>query len=89
MTSLVKLQSSRRALPGGLAASSLAAATRAAAKVGPFVPPPATSAVTPFSVRIPHTQLTDLKGRLKRAGPSANLFPIGRKVPRSIACDCS
>src|SRR6478736_8577626 len=64
MASLVKLQSSRRALLGGLAASSLAAATRAAAEVGPFVPPPATSAVTPFSVRIPHTQLTDLKRRL-------------------------
>ncbi len=64
MASLVKLQSSRRALLGGLAASSLAAATRAAAEVGPFVPPPATSAVTPFSVRIPHPQLTDLKRRL-------------------------
>src|SRR6266404_4367341 len=64
MASLVKLQNSRRALLGGLAASSLAAATRAAAAVGPFVPPPATSAVTPFSVRIPHPQLTDLKRRL-------------------------
>src|SRR5258705_2898123 len=64
MASLVKLQSSRRALLGGLAASSLAAATRAAAEVGPFVPPPATSAVTTFSVRIPHPQLTDLKRRL-------------------------
>src|SRR6266403_5619053 len=64
MASLVKLQNSRRALLGGLAASSLAAATRAAAEVGPFVPPPATSAVTPFSVRIPHPQLTDLKRRL-------------------------
>src|SRR6266446_877367 len=64
MASLVKLQNSRRALLGGLAASSLAAATRAAAEVGPFVPPPDTSAVTPFSVRIPHPQLTDLKRRL-------------------------
>src|SRR5258708_18873669 len=67
MASLVKLQSSRRALLGGLAASSLAAATRAAAEVGPFVPPPATSAVTPFSVRIPHPQRTELKRRLSEA----------------------
>jgi pimeloyl-ACP methyl ester carboxylesterase len=64
MESLVKSPSSRRTLLGGLAASGLAAVTRAAAESGPFVPPPATSAVTPFSVRIPQTQLTDLKRRL-------------------------
>src|SRR5260370_16433256 len=64
MESLVKSRSSRRTLLGGLAASSLVAITRAAAESGPFVLPPATSAVTPFSVRIPQTQLTDLKRRL-------------------------
>ena len=64
MELLVKSQSSRRTLLGGLAASSLAAVTRAAAEAGPFVLPPATSEVTPFSVRIPQTQLTDLKRRL-------------------------
>jgi len=64
MESLVKSRSSRRTLLGGLAASSLTAVARAAAESRPFVPPPATSAVTPFSVRIPQTQLNDLKRRL-------------------------
>src|SRR4029077_8306656 len=73
--------SSRRTLLGGLAASSLAAVARAAAKSGPFVPPPAASAVTPFSVRIywENYPASFAGGRID--------IPVGASVfPKEIYC---